>query len=57
LNNKFFFAYGKKFGHNTISLNLFYQFGFEKWAHLPEVANLDGIYRDLIILGKKVKFN
>ncbi len=45
------------FGHNTISLNLFYQFGFEKWAHLPEVANLDGIYRDLIILGKKVKFN
>lgn len=45
---------GYIFGHNTISLNLFYQFGFEKWAHLPEVANLDGIYRDLIILGKKV---
>jgi L-amino acid N-acyltransferase YncA len=42
------------FGHNTPSLNLFYGFGFEKWAQLPEVANLDGTLRDLIILGKKV---
>jgi L-amino acid N-acyltransferase YncA len=42
------------FGHNQPSLNLFYKFGFEKWAHLPEVALMDGIARDLIILGKKV---
>jgi len=42
------------FGHNTQSLNLFYAFGFEKWAHFPEVANMDGIMRDLLILGKKV---
>jgi phosphinothricin acetyltransferase len=42
------------FGHNQPSLNLFYQFGFEKWAHLPEIANMDGIMRDLIILGKKI---
>jgi L-amino acid N-acyltransferase YncA len=42
------------FGHNTTSLNLFYSFGFEKWAHLPGVANLDGNMRDLLILGKKV---
>ncbi|MBA3679963.1 MAG: N-acetyltransferase [Bacteroidetes bacterium] len=42
------------FGHNKPSLKLFYQFEFEKWAHLPEVANMDGIMRDLIILGKKV---
>lgn len=42
------------FGHNTASLNLFYQFGFEKWAHLPGVANMDGVWRDLLILGKKV---
>ncbi|MBA3662607.1 MAG: N-acetyltransferase [Bacteroidetes bacterium] len=43
------------FGHNEPSLNLFYKFGFEKWAHLPKVANMDGIERDLIILGKRVE--
>lgn len=42
------------FGHNTPSLNLFYAFGFEKWAHLPGLANMDGTMRDLIILGKKI---
>ncbi|MBL7933825.1 MAG: N-acetyltransferase [Bacteroidia bacterium] len=42
------------FGHNEPSLKLFYKFGFEKWAHFPGVANMDGILRDLIILGKKV---
>lgn len=42
------------FGHNTPSLNLFYQFDFKKWAHLPAVANMDGIMRDLIIVGRKV---
>ena len=44
------------FGHNTTSLNLFYAFGFEKWAHLPSVANMDGEMRDLLILGKKPNF-
>jgi L-amino acid N-acyltransferase YncA len=42
------------FGHNTTSLNLFYKFGFEKWAHFPGVANMDGTMRDLLILGRKV---
>jgi L-amino acid N-acyltransferase YncA len=42
------------FGHNVPSLKLFDQFGFEKWAHLPEVANMDGEMRDLIIVGRKV---
>ncbi|WP_317900159.1 GNAT family N-acetyltransferase [Aurantibacillus circumpalustris] len=42
------------FGHNDTSLKLFYSFGFEKWAHLPGIANLDGTMRDLLILGKKV---
>lgn len=45
------------FGHNETSLKLFYQFSFEKWAHLPEVANMNGILRDLIILGKKISAN
>ena len=42
------------FGHNQPSLALFRQYGFETWATLPRVANLDGIERDLIILGKRV---
>jgi L-amino acid N-acyltransferase YncA len=42
------------FGHNAPSLALFGKYGFEKWAHFPRVANLDGIERDLIILGKRV---
>ena len=42
------------FGHNTASLALFDKFGFATWANLPKVANLDGIERDLIILGKRV---
>jgi L-amino acid N-acyltransferase YncA len=33
---------------------LFGKFGFNTWAQLPRVANLDGIERDLIILGKRV---
>jgi len=39
------------FGHNTPSLALFERFGFERWAMLPGVARLDGVERDLVILG------
>ncbi|WP_376768425.1 GNAT family N-acetyltransferase [Paenibacillus planticolens] len=42
------------FGHNEPSLQLFRKFGFENWANLPGIAELDGIERDLIILGKRV---
>lgn len=42
------------FGHNEPSLKLFSQFGFVQWAHLPKVATLDDIERDLIILGKRL---
>ena len=42
------------FGHNQPSLGLFRKYGFETWANFPRVANLDGIERDLIILGKRV---
>jgi len=42
------------FGHNTGSLALFEKDGFTKWAHLPGVAVMDGVPRDLIILGKKI---
>lgn len=42
------------FGHNRASLALFDKFGFERWANMPRVATLDGVERDLIILGKRV---
>jgi L-amino acid N-acyltransferase YncA len=40
--------------HNEPSLQLFARFGFERWGFLPRVAILDGIERDLVILGKRV---
>lgn len=42
------------FGHNAASLALFRKYGFDTWANFPRVANLDGIERDLVILGKRV---
>lgn len=42
------------FGHNTPSLGLFAAFDFATWANLPRVATLDGVERDLLILGKRV---
>ncbi|HEX2530981.1 MAG TPA: GNAT family N-acetyltransferase [Burkholderiaceae bacterium] len=42
------------FVHNRPSLRLFEGFGFERWATMPRVATLDGIERDLIIVGKRV---
>ena len=42
------------FGHNAPSLTLFGSYGFEKWAHLPRVAEMDGIERNLLILGLRL---
>ncbi|HEY4317230.1 MAG TPA: GNAT family N-acetyltransferase [Herbaspirillum sp.] len=42
------------FGHNLASLALFEAFGFERWGTLPGVARLDGVRRDLVIVGKRV---
>jgi phosphinothricin acetyltransferase len=42
------------FGHNEPSLSLFSRFGFSRWGELPKVAALDGIERDLIIVGRRV---
>ena len=46
---------GFVFGHNEPSLRLFSSFGFERWALLPRVAELDGIERDLVIVGRRVE--
>ena len=42
------------FGHNEASLALFGAFGFERWGVLPRVAELDGMERDLVIVGLRV---
>lgn len=42
------------FAHNEPSLNLFMKMGFAEWAHLPEIAVLDGVERSLKILGRKI---
>jgi L-amino acid N-acyltransferase YncA len=46
---------GFVFGHNEPSLRLFGEFGFQRWALLPRVAELDGIERDLLIVGVRAR--
>ena len=40
------------FAHNTPSLALFRNAAFADWGVLPGVAKLDGVRRDLVILGR-----
>jgi phosphinothricin acetyltransferase len=42
---------GLIFGHNEPSLKLFERLGFERWGLLPNVAQLDGVARDLVVVG------
>ncbi|TXC93136.1 N-acetyltransferase [Metabacillus litoralis] len=42
------------FGHNKPSINLFKSYQFEEWANLPRIADMDGVERDLVILGKRI---
>lgn len=43
---------GLIFGHNQRSLALFEACGFLRWGHLPGVALLDDVERDLVIVGR-----
>lgn len=40
------------FAHNTPSIRLFGNAGFAEWGLLPRIARLDGVTRDLAILGR-----
>lgn len=42
------------FAHNQPSLQLFQQHQFKQWGYLPKIAVLDGIERDLVILGRRL---
>lgn len=43
------------FAHNLPSIALCQKFGFSQWGNLPRVALLDGIERDLTILGLRLE--
>jgi phosphinothricin acetyltransferase len=45
---------GYIFAHNEPSLRLFKSFGFREWALLPDIAELDGIERSVVIVGKRI---
>ena len=45
---------GLVFAHNHPSVELCRRFGFETWGHLPRVAVLDGVERDVLILGRRL---
>lgn len=39
---------------NTPSINLLKKYNFEQWAHLPDVAEIDGLGVDQVYFGRKV---
>jgi L-amino acid N-acyltransferase YncA len=42
------------FVHNQPSVTLFEVHGFQRWGLLPRVCELDGVERDVLILGRRV---
>ncbi len=42
------------FGHNEPSLQLFQRLGFERWGFLPRIARVEGVERDLVIVGRHI---
>jgi phosphinothricin acetyltransferase len=45
---------GLVFAHNAASLALFQSRGFARWGHMPRVADMDGVARDLVYVGRHV---
>jgi phosphinothricin acetyltransferase len=43
------------FAHNAPSLALFRSMAFAPWGTLPRVGELDGVERDLVILGRRLQ--
>ncbi len=44
---------GLIFGHNSASLELFLGCGFERWGFLPRVTMMEGVARDVVIVGRQ----
>jgi L-amino acid N-acyltransferase YncA len=45
---------GNIFAQNAASLRLFERARFERWGFLPRVARVDGVDRDVVIMGRAV---
>jgi L-amino acid N-acyltransferase YncA len=45
---------GLIFAHNEPSIKLFSSFGFEQWGVLQNIAELDGVERSTVIVGKRI---
>ncbi|NJL68411.1 MAG: N-acetyltransferase [Richelia sp. CSU_2_1] len=45
---------GVIFARNQPSLKLFEKFGFQRWGYLPQVAEIDGIEGDVVIVGLRL---
>jgi L-amino acid N-acyltransferase YncA len=48
---------GNIFAQNEASLRLFTRAGFERWGFLPRVARVDGVERDVVIMGRRVEMS
>jgi L-amino acid N-acyltransferase YncA len=42
------------FASNDASIRLFEKFGFEHWGFMPRVARLEGVEKDLVLVGRRV---
>lgn len=42
------------FASNDASIALFRKMGFEQWGYMPRVARLEGIEKDLVLVGRRL---
>ncbi|AFL68455.1 GNAT family N-acetyltransferase [Sulfurospirillum barnesii] len=43
------------FADNPVSLKLFKKLNFKEWGHLSRVASVEGVDKDLLVLGLRIK--
>ncbi len=42
------------FASNDVSIALFRKMGFEQWSFMPRVARLEGVEKDLVLVGRRL---
>lgn len=43
------------FASNEASIALFQKMGFERWGFMPRVARLEGVEKDLVLVGRRLR--
>jgi len=43
------------FASNEASIALFNKFGFQRWGFMPRVARLEGVEKDLVLVGLRIR--